>query len=133
MSVGPVDGSHALQSAAEAQRVRVQADESARGQDQAQRFAAALQEARRRHQVTAPGAGGEAGRAEAWRPGVGEGGGRGPDTGGPRQHRRRARPTGMAGAASPGDGETGEPAKPDVPLPVPEDVPVKGLRLDVRG
>ncbi|HEY8416190.1 MAG TPA: hypothetical protein VIK99_10525 [Thermaerobacter sp.] len=133
MSVGPIDGSHALQSAAEAQRVRVQADESARGQDQAQRFAAALQEARRRHQVTAPGAGGEAGRAEAWRPGVGEGGGRGTDTDGPRQRRRRGGPAGTAGAASPGRGETDEPAEPDFPAPVPEDVPAKGLRLDVRG
>lgn len=136
MSVGRIDGPHVLQSAAEAQRVRQQADEAARGQDQAQRFAAALREARRRQQVTAPGAGGEAGRAEPWRAGRGQRERGGADHGAPRERRRqgaadRAAGAGAAGSSA-GDGAPA-PVAPQDSTPVPEDVPAKGRRLDLRG
>lgn len=136
MSVGPIDGPHVVQSAAEAQRVRQQADEAARGQEQAQRFAAALRAARRRQQVNAPGTGGEAGRAEPWHPALGQRERRDGGAGTPRDRRRQGGaggPGGSGGAASAsGNGATGSPA-PAAATPVPEDVPVKGRRLDLRG
>ncbi|ADU51114.1 P-type conjugative transfer protein TrbL [Thermaerobacter marianensis DSM 12885] len=132
MSIGGLDGPHALQSAAEAQRLQRLGAEAARGEEQAQRFAGLLEEVRRQQRVAGPGAAADARRS-----------GRG-DESGPQAGREtpdepvaplggdgRRRGRGRAGGGREGHGQDGStgPAPPGRG-PVPEDLPVKGRHLD---
>lgn len=151
MSIGGLDGPHAIQSAAEAQRLQRQPAEATRGEEQAQRFAASLDEARRRRQVTGAGGGEAAGRAgnDPGSPGAGEGAhrpvdgdGRGQGGGGKRRSPHQGEDGGgpeadpaapvRPGAATLSGDPDGLPAPPPRPRrpPLPEDLPLKGQRLD---
>ncbi|GAB6875759.1 hypothetical protein [Thermaerobacter litoralis] len=155
MSIGGLDGPHAVQSAAEAQRLQRLPAEAARGEEQAQRFAARLDEARRRTRVPSAGGMEAAGRPEdAPRsgadgaplpsPAAGDRGGRrGRDGGRPKGRdpghpgsgeEPDPSPRGEEAALPGGRGAAPAPASPPAggrgPVPLPEELPLKGRRLD---
>ena len=139
MSVGGVDGPHLLQSATAAQRLQRLGAETVRGEEQAQRFAALLGEARRQQRVgdlTAASPGGRTGRRAGNDPGQGEEGaevpssrrdrrdhrrgGSHPDPEDPRGRCRRQPPPPRGGGRTGPAGETVSPAPGRTPASGPD-------------
>ncbi|HEY8552620.1 MAG TPA: hypothetical protein VIL40_04130 [Thermaerobacter sp.] len=160
MSIGGVDGPHLLQSATAAQRLQRLGAEAVRGEEQAQRFAALLGEARRQQRVgdlTAASPGGRTGRRSGNGPGRdGDGTGvpspasgkdrrderRGGSPGDPQgrrglPQRRSPAPPGGGRAAVAGEAAPAAPGPTPDPRrgsggskPVPEGIALKGQHLD---